>query len=95
VQHIENMNGRGTVTSNIGEEIAVRYDLHVYQDEIHPGTLANPGATLPGLKEITGVIQPVRFFGENGLLLEMADGRRLKFFFTDSRGSIALNSWIG
>ena len=94
MRHIERMNGRGTVTSNSGEQVAARYDLDVYQDEIHAGTLVNPGATIPGLKEITGVIQPVRFFGENGLLLEMEDGRKLKFFFTDSRGSIALNSWI-
>jgi hypothetical protein len=37
----------------------------------------------------------VRFFGENGLTLEMQDGRKLKLFFTDTEGSIALNSWIG
>lgn len=95
MRHVERVNGRGTVTSNSGERVAVRYDLNVYQDEIHAGTLAKPGATIPGLNEITGVIQPVRFFGENGLLLEMEDGRKLKFFFTDSTGSIALNSWIG
>jgi hypothetical protein len=37
----------------------------------------------------------VCFFGENGLTLEMQDRRKLKFFFTDTHGSIALNSWIG
>jgi hypothetical protein len=47
------------------------------------------------MKQITGTVQPVRFFGENGLTLEMQDGRKLKLFFTDTEGSIALNSWIG
>jgi hypothetical protein len=89
------MKGHGTMTSHAGEQVAVRYELHVYEDEIHAGTLDNPGATLPGLKEIRGTIQPVRFFGENGLTLKMEDGRSLKFFFTDTHGSIALNSWIG
>jgi hypothetical protein len=47
------------------------------------------------MKTVQGVIQPVCFFGENGLTLEMQDGRKPKFFFSDSQGSIALNSWIG
>lgn len=95
MRHLETMNGRGIMTSNAGEQVAVGYELHVYQDEIHAGTLDNPGAALPGLKEIRGTVQPVRFFGENGLTLEMEDGRKLKFFFTVTQGSIAPNSWIG
>jgi len=95
MRHLETMKGHGTMTSNAGEQVAARYDLHVYQDEIHAGTLDNPGATIPGMKEIRGTVQPVRFFGENGLTLEMQDGRKLKFFFTDTHGNIALNSWIG
>jgi|NGEPerStandDraft_6_1074524.scaffolds.fasta_scaffold123790_2 hypothetical protein len=93
---LETMKGTGTVTANSGEQIAVRYELHVYQDEVPVGTMENPHATMPGLKEYRGVIQPVRFFSESGLLLEMQDGRKLKFFFTDSMtGTIALNEWIG
>lgn len=95
MRHVETIKGHGTMTSNAGEQLEVRYELHVYQDEIPAGTLDNPGGTIPGLKEIRGTIQPVRFFGENGLTLEMEDGRKLKFFFTDMHGSIALNSWIG
>ena len=95
MRHIETMKGRGTMTSNSGEQVAVRYELHAYQDEVHAGTLANPGATIPRMREIRGTVQPVRFFGENGLTLEMQDGRKLRFFFTDTHGSIALNSWIG
>jgi hypothetical protein len=57
--------------------------------------MENPHATMPGLKEIQGRIEPVCFFGESGLLLQMKDGRKLKFFFTDMQGHIAINSWIG
>jgi hypothetical protein len=95
MRHVETMKGSGTVTPSSGEAVAVRYELHVYQKEIPAGTLANPHATIPGMKEIQGRIQPVCFFGEDGLLLQMQDGRKLKFFFTDSSGAIALNQWIG
>ena len=46
MRHVETMKGHGTMTSNAGEQVAVRYELHVYQDEIHAGTLDDPGATL-------------------------------------------------
>ena len=95
MRHLETMNGRGTVESNTGEQAAVHYELHVYQDEIPAGNLVEGRATIPGLKQIQGMVQPVCFFGENGLTLEMQDRRKLKFFFTDTHGSIALNSWIG
>ena len=95
MRHLETMKGHRTMTSNAGEQVRVQYELHVYQEEIDAGGLNNPGATIPGMKEIRGTVQPVRFFGENGLTLEMQDGRKLKFFFSDTHGSIALNSWIG
>ena len=95
MRHIETMDGGGTVTSGSGEQKSVRYELHVYQHEISAATRENPHATIPGMKDIRGRVEPLCFFGENGLTLEMQDGRKLKFFFTDSRGNIALNSWIG
>jgi hypothetical protein len=82
------MRGPGTVTAKGGQTAAVRYELHVYQDEIPCGTLDRPLATIPGLKAIQGMIEPVCFFGENGLLLTMQDGRKQKFFFTDEKGSV-------
>jgi hypothetical protein len=57
--------------------------------------MGNPHATIPGLKDVRGSVTPVCFFGENDLTLAMKDGRRLKFFFTDGVGTIALGSWIG
>ena|ERR1035441_6669386 len=92
---LETMKGNGTVTANSGEQFAVRYELHVYQDEIPVRTLSDPPTTMPGLKEYRGVIRPVRFFSESGLLLEMQDKRKLTFVFTDMRGTIALSEWIG
>jgi len=95
MQHVERMNGSGTVTSVSGDQKPVQYDLHVYQEEISVRTLENPNATIPGMKDIRGRVDPVCFFGDSDLTLEMKDGRKMKFFFTDSRGTIALGSWIG
>ena len=89
------MKGRGKVTGNEGKQVAVQYELDVYQDDIPAGNLLDPSATIPGLKRFEGWVLPVCFFAENGLLLEMQDGRKLKFAFTDSQGAIALNQWIG
>ena len=95
MKHIETLKGIGTVTSSQGQPEPVNYELHIYQQEVPAATLDDPHATIPGLKEIRGRIDPVCFFGENGLTLEMQDGRKLQFFFTSSEGSIALNRWIG
>jgi hypothetical protein len=86
MRHLKTMKGRGTMTSRSGERVAVRYELHVYQDEIDAG-LGN-GATVPGMTAIRGKIHPVRCFGENGVLLEMQDGCKLRFFFADTQGSV-------
>jgi len=88
MKHVETMRGNGTVTAKSGQTTAVRYELRVYQEEIPCGTLDNPHATIPGLKTIQGVVEPVCFLGENDLLLTMQDGRKLKFFFTDQKGSV-------
>jgi hypothetical protein len=94
MQHIETMTGNGTVTSDTGERVAVKYDINVYQDEIPAGNMLNPHATVPGMKEFHGNVWPVCFFGKT-VLLEMQDGRKMRFFFTNVRGSIALSQWIG
>lgn len=70
-------------------------DLDVWQEDIPAGMQNAPDATIPGLKEIRGTVDPVCCFGREDLILTMEDGRKLKFFFTDMNGSIALRSWIG
>jgi hypothetical protein len=89
------MGGRGTVTSSRGEQKPVQYDLHAYQEEISAGTLENPNATISGAQDIRGRVDPVCFFGDRDLTLEMKDGRKMTFLFTDKRGTIALGAWIG
>ena len=83
MKHVETMRGKGTVTAKGGETAAVRYELNVYQEEIPCGAHDHPFATIPGLKTIQGIVEPVCFFGEDGLLLTMQDGRKQKFFFTN------------
>jgi len=94
MRHLETIRGRGTMTSNSGEKVPVTYDLSVDQEQIRAGSLNDPTATIPGLKRVSGTVLPVRFFGENGLQLEMEDRRKLRFFFTDMHGSIAPNGGI-
>jgi hypothetical protein len=95
MRHVERMNGTGIVTSESGDQKPVQYDLHVYQEEISVATLENPKAIIQGMKDIRGRVDPVCFFGDSDLTLEMKDQRRMKFFFTDRRGTIALNCWMG
>src|SRR6266487_1502335 len=82
MRHIERLDGSGTVTSSRGDQKPVRYDVHIYQEEISVGSLENPNATIPGMKDIRGGVDPVCFFGDKDLTLEMKDGRKVKFFFT-------------
>jgi hypothetical protein len=87
---IEKIEGSGTVTSSSGEHAAVQCVLHVYQKEIPVGNMQDANATiLSPLKSYEGRILPVCFFGDPELTLELRDGRKLKFSFTDMLGSIA------
>ena len=94
-RHLGTLRGDGTVTSNGGEKARVHYDLEDYQEESEASPPGSPGEAILGLREIRGVVSPVRFFGEYELLLELEDGRRLEFHYTNSRGSIAMSRWIG
>jgi hypothetical protein len=87
MRHIETIRGKGIVTSNGGEQ-AVQHELEIYQDDIRVRTREDPNGSIPGMKSIRGWIKPICFFGEDTLVLTMQDGRKLPFFFTDSRGSI-------
>jgi hypothetical protein len=91
---VETMKGRGMVTSPSGEKVPVTYNLRVDQKQIHAGSLNDATATIPGMKTISGTVLLVHSFGVNGLLLEMEDGRRVRFFFTDMHGSMATNGGI-
>jgi hypothetical protein len=91
---IERIAGKGTVSGDGGDPTPVQYDLQIFQEQIPARTMDAPNATIPGMKTIRGSVQPV-CSDQSGLILEMKDGRKLKFFFKDSHGSIAVQSWIG
>jgi len=94
MKHVEEMIGNGTAIVDSGERIAVQYCLEVMQEQIPAASLDDPTAIVPGPKNIVGWIRPVCHFGDI-LTLQMDDGRKLKFFFTDMQGNIALNKWVG
>jgi hypothetical protein len=90
----ESMEGRGVVGADDGQKVCVECELNVHLEEIPASSVADPQATIPGLRDIRGRVKPVCYFGQV-LTLEMEDGRKLRFFFNDTDGNIALSSWIG
>jgi hypothetical protein len=86
---IDTIEDSGTVTSGSGEHATVHYVLHVYQKEIAAGHAQDGNATIAGLTSYEGRVSPVCFALGQDLTLELQDGRKLKFFFKDTRGSIA------
>lgn len=81
---LERMRGRGVLTDEIGEKQKVTYDLQQVQDEIAVGRGESP---LLGLKSVVGIVLPVIAMGGCNAL-EMSDGRKFKFFYRHSDGSI-------
>lgn len=89
-RELERLSGRGVVTEETGKTYAATYDLSRTQDELYDGS---GGPPIPTTRDIRGRVLPVTSF-EGYKILQMADGRKFKFFYTDSDGSIALNQWI-
>jgi hypothetical protein len=93
---LEALSGRGTVTATSGKQAAVQYMLLIYQEETPVRVLCGQSAQTNEQTNYEGVVRPVCFFVDNGLTLEMQDGRKLKFAFTHNiRGTIAVSEWIG
>src|SRR5262245_59994327 len=86
--HFEIWVGEGSVLSNTGQREPVRHVVHTYQMESQVGTREDPHEAIPGALVIQGGIHPVCFMGQAGLILEMQDGRRFRFDYTDMHGSI-------
>jgi hypothetical protein len=85
MRHIEPLSGEGTVTAPNEQTVSVRYRVDILEDEVPVRTL---NGTTPGKKSIQGRIEPLCFFGRAGLILRMADGRTLRFYFADADGNI-------
>ena len=90
-RELERMRGRGVVTEETGKVYAVTYDLSRTQDELYDGSGDPPIRTS---QNVVGCILPVNSF-EGFKTLQMHDGRKFKFFHSNSDGCIALNQWIG
>jgi hypothetical protein len=90
-RELEQMSGHGVVTEETGKTYAATYDLSRTQDELYDGSGDPPIRTS---KNIIGRVLPVVSF-DGFKTLQMDDGRRFKFFYSNSDGSIALNQWIG
>ena len=80
MRHIEAHSGEGTVTAPDGQSVSVSYRLDIFENEIPD--------TTPGLKSIEGKVLPLCFFGQAGLILKIADGRTLRFYFANAEGKI-------
>jgi hypothetical protein len=87
MQHIETLSGEGSVTAPDGQSLSVSYRLDIFED-------LNESGTTPGKKSIQGKVLPLCFFGRAGLILKMADGRTLRFYFADAAGKIVACSGI-
>jgi len=91
---IEECRGVGRVCRDTGEFLRdAEYDLEVLQ-EIHE----TRSGDVPGLKRIEGTVEigelDFNLVGEP-LVLQLEDGRRLDFFYTDSGGTIANRGGTG
>ncbi len=85
---VENLQGSGRVTNLAGIDYRAEYCLEILQqDWVVRSQDQEEGQIVPGLKTILGQVEPALFLGEEGLL-ELEDGRKLRFFFKNSRGEI-------
>jgi len=88
---IQTIRGDGFIVQPNGEERATRYELQIYESQISARHQGDPTASFPGLKSIRGHVSAVHWFGVDGLVLRMEDGRKLRFHFKNSGGSIWAN----
>ncbi len=89
---IDELSGTGAVYDESGKRVGeARYMLWVYQEMKFAGTLQDPDAELPGLKDIKGRVENLDTFDLLGktLTLHLEDGRHLDFLIENSGGDIA------
>jgi hypothetical protein len=92
-REFERMRGHGGETDKAGKVRAVTYNLSRMQNELFDGSGDPP---IPTTRDVVGRILPATLPDREIKTLQMADGRKLKFFYVDpADGSIALNQWIG
>lgn len=98
MKELERMHGTGTVTDPDGNEMGAKYDLQITQDEPEAGQGVRQVA---GFKHVAGLVWSTHdpYFVlthiRKIMLLQMEDGRKLRFFHRDIDGSIGLDKWLG
>ena len=95
---LEDLQGTGLVTDAAGDETRAKYDLQITQDEPKGGA-GVPSAV--SYKHISGRVWSeydpyfVPSHIRKIMLMQMADGRKFKFFHREMDGTIGLSKWIG
>jgi hypothetical protein len=92
------LNGSGIVTTGRGREIPVEY--HLCFPQIDPAAVTeDPSGSMA--KDFTGQVwcpydgSFVSVYSDKILTLRLEDGRRLRFFYQDRDGAIAVTEWLG
>lgn len=86
--------GKGTLTSESGQVSSVNYYLDELQGTLRADSMQGR-SEIAGMKRIEGRVWPIVVPLGEAFVLELEDGLKLKLFYTDSRGTIALVSWLG
>jgi hypothetical protein len=90
--------GSGIVTTGRGREIPVEY--HLSFPQIDP-TVVTEDPSGSRAKDFTGQVwcpydgSFVSVYSGKILTLRLQDGRRLRFFYQDRDGAIAVTEWLG
>jgi hypothetical protein len=98
VRLVDNLKGRGVVTTKRGKEIAVQYQICFPGSDVRQQAKDTPISTLTKFSGQIWCPHDGSFvsvhFGQT-MTLCMADGRRLRFSYCDGHGGIAVTEWIG
>ena len=86
----EMLRGYGAVISKAGRTL-VEFELHFFRDDLRIGKHRH---ITEGTRQIHGWVLPVSGDVGEQLLLEINDGRKLRFFYEDLTGSIIVSGEI-
>jgi len=94
----QRLHGSGIVTTRRGRDIAVEYHLSFPKND-PDGPDQDPSQSAP--HEFSGQVwcpydgSFVSVYAGKTLTLQLADGRRLRFFHQDRDGGITVTEWLG
>lgn len=77
---IDTIRGNGFIVSETQGRNPVQYELEIWQKEVRN----DPFPPIPGMEQIRGSVYPAHAFVGEEITLELQDGRKLRFFYTNS-----------